>query len=136
MEDILDLEAVDAELPAHQLRQPLPMPDGRPVPCFFGRRFLTRYDLFAIGIVPNDVTLRRLIDEGRFPAPLELGRRLRLWDVLEIQALVERLVAARNQKTTSAVPDQTADVNSDDADLVTAVEAADTKPGGFDASAR
>ena len=106
------------------------MPDGRPVPCFFGRRFLTRYHLFEIGIVPNDMTLRRLIDEGRFPAPLELGRRLRLWDVLEVQALVDRLAAERNQKTTSAVPDQTADVNSDDADVVTAVAAADTEPGG------
>jgi hypothetical protein len=42
----------------------------------------------------------------------------------------------RQFKRTSAVPDQTADVNSDDADLVTAVAAADTEPrGGPNASA-
>jgi predicted DNA-binding transcriptional regulator AlpA len=42
------------------------------------------------------MTLRRLIAEGRFPPPLELGRRVRLWDVLELQALLERLGAARD----------------------------------------
>lgn len=74
----------------HALKS-LPMPDGRPVPCFFGRRFLTYADLVEIGFVNNAMTLRRLIAEGRFPPPLELGRKLRLWDALELQALVDRL---------------------------------------------
>jgi predicted DNA-binding transcriptional regulator AlpA len=74
----------------------LPMPDGRPVPCFFGRRFLTYRDLVEIGLINNAMTLRRLIAEGRFPPPLELGRKIRLWDVLELQALLERLGAARD----------------------------------------
>jgi predicted DNA-binding transcriptional regulator AlpA len=74
----------------------LPMPNGRPVPCFFGRRFLTARELLQIGLVRNHMTLRRLIAEGRFPPPLELGRKIRLWDVLELQALVDRLGAARH----------------------------------------
>jgi hypothetical protein len=73
----------------------LPQPDGRPVPCFFGRRFLTYRDLVAIGFVNNAMTLRRLIAEGRFPPPLALGRQLRLWDALELQALVDHLAAER-----------------------------------------
>ena len=66
----------------------LPTPDGRPVPCFFGRRFLTYRDLVEIGFINNDMTLRRLIAEGRFPPPLEMGRKIRLWDALELQALL------------------------------------------------
>ncbi len=75
----------------------LPMPDGRPVPCFFGRRFLTYRELVEIGFVNNAMTLRRLIAEGRFPAPLELGRKIRLWDVLELQDLVDRLARERGE---------------------------------------
>jgi predicted DNA-binding transcriptional regulator AlpA len=74
----------------------LPMPDRRPVPCFFGRRFLTARELLQIGLVRNHMTLRRLIAEGRFPPPLELGRKIRLWDALELQTLVDRLGAARD----------------------------------------
>jgi hypothetical protein len=127
--EIIDLEVVAVELPAQQLRQPLPMPDGKPIPCFFGRRFLNRRDLIQIGIVPNDMTLRRLIAEGRFPPPLELGRRLRLWDVLELQALVDRLAAARDQKEPAAHHDQTAGDNPSDANPA-AVAAAHTEPKG------
>ncbi len=86
--DIIDLEAL----------KPLPMPDGRPVPLFFGRRFLTYRELIEIGFVNNAMTLRRLIAEGRFPPPLELGRKIRLWDVLELQALIERLADARGHR--------------------------------------
>jgi hypothetical protein len=73
----------------------LPQPNGRPVPCFFSRRFLTYRDLVAIGFVNNAMTLRRLITEGRFPPPLALGRQIRLWDALELQDLVDRLAAGR-----------------------------------------
>ncbi len=75
---------------------PLPMPDGRPVPCFFGRRFLTANEVIATGLVRNRMTLARLIAEGRFPAPLLLGRKLRLWDCLELQQLIDRLAAERD----------------------------------------
>jgi predicted DNA-binding transcriptional regulator AlpA len=74
---------------------PLPLPDGKPVPLFFGRRFMTANEIIATGLVRNLMTLRRLISEGRFPPPLALGRKLRLWDALELQALVDRLAAAR-----------------------------------------
>ena len=135
MEAILDLEICADEPPLARPRNPLPMPDGKPVPVFFGRRFLSRYDLFEIGLVPNDVTLRRLIAEGRFPQPLELGRRLRLWDVLELQAFVDRLAAAREQKTEPAAPDQAAGNDSDSEDTdQTAATAVRTEPGGPDAS--
>jgi hypothetical protein len=86
--NIIDLEAL----------KPLPMPDGRPVPCFFGRRFLTYRELVEIGFVNNAMTLRRLIAEGRFPPPLELGRKIRLWDALELQALLDRLAAERGER--------------------------------------
>lgn len=81
---VLDLSAA---LPAS--------PDGRSMPCFFGRRFLTARELIATGLVRNHVTLRRLIAEGRLPAPLLVGRKLRVWDVLELQALIDRLGGER-----------------------------------------
>jgi predicted DNA-binding transcriptional regulator AlpA len=67
------------------------MPDGRPVPMFFGRRFLTARELIETGLVRNLMTLRRLIAEGRFPPPLALGRRMRLWDTIELQNMIDRL---------------------------------------------
>ena len=73
------------------------MPDGRPVPTFFGRRFLTARELLQTGLVRNFVTLRRLMNEGRFPRPLLIGRKLRVWDVLELQALLDRLAAERGK---------------------------------------
>jgi predicted DNA-binding transcriptional regulator AlpA len=74
------------------------MPDGHPVPTFFGRRFLTARELIATGLVRNFVTLRRLMDEGRFPRPLLIGRKLRVWDVLELQALIDRLAGERGKQ--------------------------------------
>lgn len=76
----------------------LPQPDGKPIPNFFGRRFLTYHDLLEIGIVNNAMTLRRLIAEKRFPPPLKLGKQIRLWDALELQALIEKLAAERDQQ--------------------------------------
>jgi predicted DNA-binding transcriptional regulator AlpA len=85
----------------------LPEPDGRPVPLFFGRRFLSFRDLVAIGFVGNWVTLNRLMAEGRFPRPLKLGQQLRLWDALELQDQIDRLKAERDQQQieTTAAPD-------------------------------
>ncbi len=78
---------------------PLPtLPSGQPVPVFFGRRFLTARELIATGLVRNYVTLRRLIAEGRFPAPLLIGRRLKVWDVLELQRLIDRLARKKANK--------------------------------------
>jgi predicted DNA-binding transcriptional regulator AlpA len=76
----------------------IPMPDSQPVPCFFGRRFLTYRELVEIGLVNNAMTLRRWIAEGRFPPPLIFGRRVRLWDALELQDLVNRLAEERSEK--------------------------------------
>lgn len=91
-----DIEILSTE-PSRRLPQPLPMPDGKPTPVFFGRRFLTYRDLLEIGFVNNAMTLRRLIAEGRFPPPLALGRQIRLWDAIELQELVDRLAAERNK---------------------------------------
>ena len=82
----------------------IPMPNGKPVPCFFGRRFLSFADLIEIGFVNNAMSLRRLIAEGRFPPPLALGRKLRLWDALELQDLVDRLKAERPDSRVSQDP--------------------------------
>jgi predicted DNA-binding transcriptional regulator AlpA len=78
--------------------RPLTMPDGTPLPLFFGRRFLTARELIATGLVRNHVTLRRLISEGRFPRPLLVGRKLRVWDTLELQDLLDRMAAERAQE--------------------------------------
>jgi hypothetical protein len=74
------------------------LPTGKPVPLFFGRRFLTARELLATGLVRNMVTLRRLIVEGRFPPPLLVGRKLRVWDTLELQNLIDRLAFERHQQ--------------------------------------
>jgi predicted DNA-binding transcriptional regulator AlpA len=78
-----------------QISTRLPMPDGKPVPLFFGRRFLTAREVLATGLVRNHETLRRLMAEGRFPQPLLIGRKLRVWDTLELQALIDRLALER-----------------------------------------
>jgi predicted DNA-binding transcriptional regulator AlpA len=78
-----------------QIHTELPRPPGHPVPQFFGRRFLTAREVIATGIVNNHETLRRLMDEGRFPRPLLIGRKLRVWDVLELQDLIDRLAEER-----------------------------------------
>jgi hypothetical protein len=72
------------------------LPTG--VPLFFGRRFLTARELIATGLVRNHVTLRRWIAEKRFPAPLLIGRKLRVWDTLELQNLIDRLAVERQEQ--------------------------------------
>jgi predicted DNA-binding transcriptional regulator AlpA len=78
-----------------QIHTELPRPPGEPVPQFFGRRFMTAKEVISTGLVRNHVTLQRLMDEGRFPRPLLIGRKLRVWDCLELQALVDRLSEER-----------------------------------------
>jgi predicted DNA-binding transcriptional regulator AlpA len=125
----VDLEILGEEPPSKVL-QALPMPDGRPVPLFFGRRFLTYQDLVAIGFVSNAMTLRRLIAEGRFPPPLELGRKLRLWDALELHALVERLAAARKGKEPAASETTGKSMRDDEQQKRAACRPLDTEHGG------
>jgi predicted DNA-binding transcriptional regulator AlpA len=79
-----------------QIHTHLPMPTGEPVPLFFGRRFMTAREVIATGLVRNHVTLQRLMNEGRFPRPLLIGRKLRVWDVLELQDLIDRLAEERD----------------------------------------
>jgi predicted DNA-binding transcriptional regulator AlpA len=83
-----------------QIHTRLPIPDGKPVPQFFGRRFLTAREVIATGLVRNHETLRRLMAEGRFPHPLLIGRKLRVWDVLELQDLIDRLALEREERST------------------------------------
>jgi predicted DNA-binding transcriptional regulator AlpA len=77
------------------MRHPL-HPTGRPVAEFFGLRYLRSKDLIAMGLIPNRVTLNRMIRDGEFPRPLRLTSRVLLWDSTEIAALLERLGAERN----------------------------------------
>jgi hypothetical protein len=107
----------DSDLPR------VPQPDGKPTPLFFGRRFLTYRDLIEIGFVNNAMTLRRLIAEGRFPPPLALGRQIRLWDALELQALVDRLAAERNGKRTDDLKRKAADFSAAEQHLLPATTA-------------
>jgi predicted DNA-binding transcriptional regulator AlpA len=79
-----------------QITQQLQKPPGEPVPQFFGRRFLTAREVIATGLVRNHVTLQRLMNQGRFPRPLLIGRKLRVWDVLELQDLIDRLAEERD----------------------------------------
>jgi predicted DNA-binding transcriptional regulator AlpA len=103
----------------------LPAPDSRQ-PCFFGRRFLTARELIATGLVRNHVTLRRLIAEKRFPPPLLIGRKLRVWDVLELQALIDRLAGGKEPAAGQAA----GEVSDDDAEADSGLPAAGTKYGG------
>jgi hypothetical protein len=64
------------------LRGPLPAPDGKPAPCFFGREVLNN---------------RQLVAGCRFAPALELGRKILLGDASELQGLIERLPAERLQ---------------------------------------
>ena len=73
-------------------------PTGRPVDEFFGRRYLRCNELIAMGLIPNRVTLRRLVRDGLFPSPLRLSPRVLLWDSTEIAALLEQLAAERDKK--------------------------------------
>jgi predicted DNA-binding transcriptional regulator AlpA len=73
-------------------------PTGRPVDEFFGRRYLRSNELISIGLIPNRVTLNRLIRAGLFPAPLRLSPRVLLWDSTEIAVLIDRLAGERDSE--------------------------------------
>jgi predicted DNA-binding transcriptional regulator AlpA len=72
-------------------------PHGRPVHEFFGRRYLRANELIETGLVPNRVTLNRMIRDGLFPAPLRLTPRVLLWDSTEIAELIDRLAGERKR---------------------------------------
>ncbi len=86
------------------MQHPLAAPNTPPVHEFFGRRYLRCAELIEIGVVPNRVTLRRLISAGLFPKPLRLSARVLLWDSNEIAALVDRLAAERDAEPREPSP--------------------------------
>jgi predicted DNA-binding transcriptional regulator AlpA len=61
----------------------------RPVPEFFGRRYLRADELIEIGIVSNRATLDRWVRERKFPPPLRLHKTL-LWDTLAVAATLDQ----------------------------------------------
>ena len=61
----------------------------KPVPEFFGRRYLRADELVEIGVVANRTTLERLVRDGKFPPPLRLNRTT-LWDTLEVATALEQ----------------------------------------------
>ena len=77
-------------------------PHGPPVHEFFGRRYLRSNELISIGLIPNRMTLHRLVRDGLFPAPLRLTPRVLLWDSIEIAALIDRLAGERDGRTEDA----------------------------------
>jgi predicted DNA-binding transcriptional regulator AlpA len=68
-------------------------------PEYQGRRFLRVNELIAIGLVPNRQTLSAWVEEGRFPRPLYLGRRVPLFAVSEIAATLAQRAAEREGVT-------------------------------------
>jgi predicted DNA-binding transcriptional regulator AlpA len=78
-------------------------PRRRPSSSFFGRQFLAFSELVEIGLAPNRPTLRAMIKAGRFPPPIYLGPRMPRWDVVEIEELLGRLKAARDQDRERAI---------------------------------
>jgi predicted DNA-binding transcriptional regulator AlpA len=69
---------------------------NRPVPCFYGRRFLRFRELVEVGLVNNRPHLNNLIRAGLFPRPIYLSPRRPLWDAEELAALLERRKADRD----------------------------------------
>jgi predicted DNA-binding transcriptional regulator AlpA len=72
-------------------------PTGRHVDEFFGRRYLRCNELIAMGLIPNRMTLHRLVRDGLFPPPLRLTSRILLWDSTEIADLIDRLAGERDE---------------------------------------
>ena len=64
-------------------------------PAYRGRRFLRVAELIEIGLIPNRQTLSAWVEEGRFPRPLYLGRRVPLFAVSEIAATLAQRAAER-----------------------------------------
>jgi predicted DNA-binding transcriptional regulator AlpA len=60
-----------------------------PVPCFYGRRFLTFIELVEIGLVNNRPQLGLMIRSGQFPQPIYLSPRRPLWDAEELAEFIE-----------------------------------------------
>jgi predicted DNA-binding transcriptional regulator AlpA len=89
-------------------------PTGKPVAEFFGHRWLRSKDLIAMGLIPNRVTLNRMIRDGEFPRPLRLTSRVLLWDSTEIAALIDRLNGERDGGEKKPVADETTGKNFDD----------------------
>ncbi len=107
----------------------LPAAPTASVPMFFGRRFLNARELIQTGLVRNHVMIRRLIAEGRLPPPLMVGRKLRVWDTIELQALIDRLAAERGGK--GPVAEATGKVRADAKN--SGWQAAHTDDGGTNA---
>jgi prophage regulatory protein len=60
------------------------------------RRLLNGEDLRALGIKYSRMHLRRLIQAGRFPAPISLGENRRAWVADEIHAWIDSRIRERD----------------------------------------
>ena len=54
-----------------------------------GRRYASFKELRAAGVAPSRPTMRGWIRDGLFPAPIRLGPRKSVWDLLEVKRLLE-----------------------------------------------
>jgi predicted DNA-binding transcriptional regulator AlpA len=68
-------------------------------PAYRGRRFLRVKELIDIGLIPNRQTLSAWVAEGRFPPPLYMGRRVPLFPVSEIAAVLAARSAEREESS-------------------------------------
>ena len=71
------------------------------------KRYLQISDLattkLSIGLLPvSPATCRRMVKQGRLPAPFKLGIGTTVWDADEVEAAIERLKADRGSKNAPA----------------------------------
>jgi prophage regulatory protein len=64
-------------------------------------RMLSHPDLREKGIKFSRQHLRRLIRQGKFPAPCKLGENTNAWPEAEIDKYLEDRIAARDQQAAS-----------------------------------
>lgn len=71
------------------------------------KRYLQISDLattkLSIGLLPvSPATCRRMVKQGRLPAPFKLGIGTTVWDADEVEAAIERLKSERASKNAPA----------------------------------
>jgi predicted DNA-binding transcriptional regulator AlpA len=70
----------------------------RPVPEFFGRRYLTATELIEIGIAKSRGALEGMVRAGQFPKPLKLNAKTILWDTVEVAVVMQQRGAERDEE--------------------------------------